>query len=152
MKKALRRTLILGVVVSMCACSGGSPRILSWEIWDGEPGAPGAVRVLPQADGTLRLVKDRLYHATSTVETAGRGDRCIYRVFSYTWFTSVRQFDCTPETSKTLVMDDYIATWRGDVARVTSHRVSVSLAEFDSETRQSTFHGPSESFAVEWVE
>jgi len=149
----LRRVLLAAVVAHCLACSGGpAPRILSWEIWDGLPDAPGSTRVLPQADGQIRLAKDRVYHARATVKTAAHGDRCIYRVFSYTWLVSLRFFSCTPETSETLVIEDAIPTWRADVERVQTHVVSVSLTEFDSESRTSTFDGPHESYPVSWIE
>lgn len=127
---------ILGAWLVMAACtSGDPPSFESFEIWDGQPESAGATLVRPTADGTLTLRLDRLYTGRARLRTSGRGERCIYRIFSFSWNPPSRQFNCTPETAERQIIDEGIPTWRGDVSRVNEHRLTISVAEYDSASR-----------------
>ena len=98
----LSRGLWALVLVSSLACLGnGSPRLVSWELLGGEPDSTGSTRVAVEADGSIRLRKDRVYPVRVTVHTPVRRDRCIYRVVSCSWFVQGRVFNCSTEASET---------------------------------------------------
>ncbi len=134
MKRVQQLCVVLLLAGAACR-SDDPPTLDSYEIWDGPPGGASARQVMPGPDGTLTLSLDRMYTGRAYLRTSGRADRCIYRVFSYTWDPPSRQFNCWPETGEHMTIDEGIPTWRGDVSRVTDYRLTISVAEYDSEQR-----------------
>lgn len=127
---------LLVAVLSAAGCVSNEPPTLeSYEFWNGVPGAAGSQQVAVGPDGTLTLTIGKLYTGRAYIRTAGRGDRCIYRVFGHNWSPPSRQFTCTPESSKRLAVDESFGTWAGDLARTPEHSITISIAEYDVESR-----------------
>jgi hypothetical protein len=146
-----RAGLVACALLASACASNEPPRLESFEIWDGSPGAPGARQIQPGGDGGLTLQLDRAYTGRAHLRTAGRGDRCIYRVFSFTWQPPSREFACAPETDERLTIDEIISTSRFDVQRVREHSLTVALSEYDSASRQGLSQTVVRTFAVTFV-
>jgi hypothetical protein len=119
---------------------------VSYEIVEGYPeGHPATVcercpligpRLAPGPDGVLTLRLNTGYTVRVNVRTGGRLDRCIYKMVGFSWETSGHDFYCRPE-SGTEMQQDYQTTMSSfsfDESR--SYRITMSLAEYETDTRR----------------
>jgi hypothetical protein len=139
------KTNTITALLALCfvACGRSSvddppPTLVRYEIAEGEPscadcpltGAP----VTPGADGFLVLRLNTRYTARAFVRTTGRPDRCVYKVFSYSWWLPVRDFLCTAERVD-MIINETIPTADFLVERDRFHQITVALSEYDIDAR-----------------
>ena len=153
-RKRVTALLLLSMLpmASGCGAASDPPTLESFEIWDGAPGSVNSQRVIPATDGSIALRLDRLYTGRALLRTSARVDRCIYRVFSYTWSQPSRSFNCTPETSERMVVDEALSTARSEVAQVADHRITISVAEYDVGSRSELSRYTSSVLSVVFTE
>jgi hypothetical protein len=152
--RVARHVLWAALLLAPACASNDPPLLESFEIWDGEPESTGAVTVQPTDDGHITLRFNKVYTGRARLRTAGRDDRCIYRVFGYNWNLPSRDFNCTPETGKRMIIDEPIATWRSDVARVErgpGPRLMINVMEYDLADRHQLSHFRPYDFSVSFV-
>jgi hypothetical protein len=152
-------TLTVAVALGIVACGRSSvddppPTLVRYEIAEGVPSCADCPltgpRVTPGADGFLVLRLNATYTARAFVRTTGRPDRCIYKVFSYSWWLPVRDFLCTPERVD-MIINEAIGTADFLVERDRFHRITVALSEYDIDARSNLSTQRLHDFPVRFV-
>jgi hypothetical protein len=145
------------LVVVSCGSSGKDdepPRLIRYEIAEGTPPCPGCAltgpRVAPGSDRVLVLRLNVHYTARSYVRTGGNSDRCIYRVFGYSWWLPEHSFYCTPEREE-MVIDDDIDTEAALALYGTDPRVKATLGEYETSSHRNISSQDLYDFPVRFV-
>jgi hypothetical protein len=144
------RLLAALLATHLVACGGGEPEmppeLISYEIVEGYPeGYPETLcsgcplvgpRLGPGPDGALSLRLDTGYTVRVNLRTGGRRDRCIYKMVGFSWETSGHDFYCQPVPA-TSMQQDYL-TKLSSFAFIEgrSYRITMSLAEYETEARR----------------
>ena len=106
----------------------------------------------PGPDGVLTLHRNRDYIVRVHVRTAGRGDRCIYKIVGWSWDPrSNHYFNCMPETGVEMEIDDQISTQDVFVRNTREPRITMSLTEYDTEKRKMLSRQLLPGMAVQFV-
>jgi hypothetical protein len=149
--------MALALILPSCGLFGQNdapPRLTRYEIAEGTPSCSGCAltgaRVVPGSDGVLVLRLNVIYTARSYIQTGGHSDRCIYRVFGYSWWLPEHSFACTPEREE-MVIDDDIDTQAELVQMRTDQRVTAALSEYQTSSRQQISRQDLYDFAVRFV-
>ena len=115
------------------------PQLLGIDISEGRatcPSGPLPGPLLgPDAAGVLVLRRNSEYTIRTRVRTAGRSDRCIYKVAGASWDNPSREFNCVRETDPRMTIDHTTSTADLYLRNVTDHYVTISLAEYRIEDR-----------------